>query len=52
MKNITGGANPMFVKRGIEKAVETIVDAIKGLSVPVETPEAIAQVAAIAANND
>lgn len=52
MRNVTGGANPMFVKRGIEKTVEKAVDEIKKLSVPVETRDTIAEVASIAANND
>ncbi len=52
LKNVTAGANPMFVKKGIEQAVAQVVDEIQKLSVPVETPEAIAQVAMIAANND
>jgi len=52
MRNVTGGANPMFIKRGIEKTVERAVDEIKKLSVPVETRDTIAEVAAIAANND
>lgn len=52
MRNVTGGANPMFVKRGIEKTVEKAVEEIKKHSVPVETRDTIAEVAAIAANND
>lgn len=52
LKNITGGANPQFVKKGIEKSVIKVVDLIKKLSVPVETKEVIAEVASIAANND
>ena len=52
LKNVTAGANPMFVKRGIEKAVEAIVAEIHALAVPVETKEATAQVAMISANND
>ena len=52
MKNVTAGANPMFIKRGIEKVVERVVDAIKAMAVPVETTEAIAQAATISANND
>jgi len=52
MKNVTSGANPLFIKKGIEKAVEAIVEEIKKLSVSVETRESIAQVATIAANND
>ena len=49
MKNVTAGANPMFIKRGIEKVVERVVEAIKGMAVPVETSEAIAQAATISA---
>jgi len=52
MKNVAAGANPMGVKKGIDKAVEVVVDQIKKLSVTVETREKIAQVASIAANND
>ncbi len=52
LKNVTAGANPMFLKKGMEKAVENIVETIKKMSVKVESPEAIAQVAAISANND
>ncbi|HEY4003471.1 MAG TPA: chaperonin GroEL [Candidatus Xenobia bacterium] len=52
MKNVTAGANPMYMKRGIEKSVEAVVEAIKKQAVPVETKELIAEVASIAANND
>ncbi|MDO5297645.1 MAG: chaperonin GroEL [bacterium] len=52
MKNVAAGANPMFIKRGIEKAVDKIVAEIHKMSVPVETRDAIAQVAMISANND
>ena len=52
LKNVTAGANPMFVKKGIEQAVAQVVEEIHKLSVPVETREATAQVAMIAANND
>ncbi|MEW6278727.1 MAG: chaperonin GroEL [Candidatus Eremiobacterota bacterium] len=52
MKHVTAGANPMFLKRGIEKAVAEIVEGIQQTSVKVETSEATAQVAAISANND
>ena len=52
MKNVTAGANPMFIKRGIEQVVERVVEAIKAMAVPVETTEAIAQAATISANND
>ncbi|MBC9785317.1 chaperonin GroEL [Heliobacterium chlorum] len=49
MKNVAAGANPMVLKRGIEKAVATCVEEIKNLSKPVESKEAIAQVASISA---
>ena len=49
LKNVAAGANPMFLKRGIEKAVETCVKRIEEVAKPVETKEAIAQVASIAA---
>jgi len=52
LKNVTAGANPMFVKKGIEQAVILVVEEIHKLAVPVETREATAQVAMIAANND
>ncbi|MCL5037063.1 MAG: chaperonin GroEL [Chloroflexi bacterium] len=52
MKNVASGANPLFIKKGIEKAVEKVVEGIKEMSVPVETREMISEVAAIAANND
>ena len=52
LKNVTAGANPMAVKRGIEKAVVFAVDKIKLLSKPVPGKTEIAQVGAISANND
>ncbi len=52
MKNVTAGANPLFIKRGIEQAVEAVVDEIHKIAKPVETREATAQVAMISANND
>lgn len=52
MRNVTGGANPMFIKKGIEKTVEKAVEEIKKMAVPVETRDTIAEVASIAANND
>jgi chaperonin GroEL len=51
LKNVAAGANPMIMRRGIEKAVNAIVDEIKAISQPVETKEAIAQVAAISADD-
>jgi len=53
LRNITSGANPTAVRRGIEKAVETAVEELKTkLSRPVSKKEEIAQVGAISANND
>jgi chaperonin GroEL len=52
MKNVTAGANPMAIKRGIEKAVKVCVDEIKKISKKIETAEEIANIAAISANND
>ena len=52
LKNLTAGANPMSMKRGIDKAVELAVAKIKDMSKPVNTKEEIAQVAAISAGNN
>ncbi len=52
LKNVAAGHNPMALKRGIEKAVATVVNAIQGLSKEVSEKTEIAQVAAISANND
>jgi chaperonin GroEL len=52
LKNVTAGANPMALKRGIEKAVEFVVDELKKMSVPTKGKKEIAQVGAISANND
>jgi len=49
LKNVAAGANPMLVKKGIEKAVETVVSEIKRLSKPISTKDEIASVAAISA---
>ena len=51
LKNLTAGANPMSMKRGIDKAVDIAVKRIKEMSKPVNTKEEIAQVAAISAGN-
>ncbi|HWP96782.1 MAG TPA: chaperonin GroEL [Syntrophomonadaceae bacterium] len=51
LKNVAAGANPMIMRRGIEKAVAAIVEEIKSISKPVESKEAIAQVAAISADD-
>ena len=50
LKNVTAGSNPMELKRGIEKAVETVVAGLAGISVKVS--DKIAQVATISANSD
>ncbi|MCG0274950.1 MAG: chaperonin GroEL [Thermosediminibacteraceae bacterium] len=52
MKNVVAGANPMLIKRGIEKAVKAVVEELKTFSKPVETKEAIAQVASISAADE
>jgi chaperonin GroEL len=52
LKQVTSGANPMFLKRGMDKAVIALVDELKRIAVPVETKEKTAQVGCIAANND
>jgi len=52
LKNLTAGANPMSMKRGIDKAVEIAINKIKDLSKSVSTKEEIAQVAGISAGNN
>ncbi|PYO65703.1 MAG: molecular chaperone GroEL, partial [Gemmatimonadetes bacterium] len=52
LKSVTAGANPMSLKRGIEKAVETVVQELKKLSMPSSGRKEIKQVAAISANGD
>ncbi len=52
LRNLTAGANPMSMKRGIDKAVDAAVSKIKSMSRPVNTKEEIAQVAAISAGNN
>jgi len=52
LKNVTAGANPMAIKRGIDKAVEKVVAELKELSTPTKGKKEIAQVGAISANND
>jgi len=51
LKNVTAGANPMGLKRGIERGVASIVEEIKRLSKPVETKDDIAHIAAISARD-
>jgi chaperonin GroEL len=52
LKNVTAGANPMAIKRGIDQAVTAIVAELKKISVPTTGKKEIAQVGAISANND
>jgi len=52
LKNVTAGANPMALKRGIDKAVEALVKELKNISKKVGDREQIAQVATISANGD
>ena len=51
-KNVTAGANPMAIKRGIDHAVARIVTELQGMSQPVETRERIGQVASLSAHED
>src|SRR5919199_6405696 len=52
LKNVTAGVNPMALKRGIDKAVGSVVEELKKISVPTAGKKEIAQVGAISANND
>ncbi len=52
LKNVTAGANPMDLKRGVDLAVEKIVEGLKEMSCPIESKKEIAQVGSISANND
>lgn len=51
MKNVTAGANPMILKRGIDKAVKAVVDELAKSSKKIESKDEIAQVASISAND-
>jgi len=51
MRNVAAGANPMMLKRGIDKAVDSIVAEIKRIAKPVDTKEAIENLASIAGND-
>ncbi|MDD2498016.1 MAG: chaperonin GroEL [Desulfitobacteriaceae bacterium] len=51
MKNVAAGANPMYLKRGIEKAVAAAVEELKKNATKVETKESITQVASVSAND-
>ncbi len=52
LKNVTAGANPMLIKRGIDKSVAAVVEELKAMSTPVKGREDIAQVAAISAADE
>jgi chaperonin GroEL len=52
LKNVTAGANPMALKRGIDKAVTVVIEELKKISVPTAGKKEIAQVGSISANND
>ena len=52
LKNVTAGANPMELKRGIDRAVEAVIEELKRLSTPSAGKKEIAQVGTISANND
>ncbi len=52
IKNVAAGANPMDLKRGIDKAVVSIVDELKNISKKISTNQEIEQVARVSANND
>ena len=51
-KNVAAGANPMALKRGIDKAVEVVVKELRGMATPVDDRDQIAQVAALSAHED
>ena len=51
-KNVAAGANPMELKRGVEKAVEVVVEELKKMSIPVKGKKEISQVGSVSANND
>ncbi len=52
LRHVASGANPMFLKRGIDRAVQAVTAELKKMSKPIKTPAEIAQVATISANND
>jgi chaperonin GroEL len=52
LKSVTAGANPMSLKRGVDKAVEAVVEELKKISVPTKGRKEIAQVGTISANGD
>lgn len=52
VKNISSGANPMDIKKGIDKSVKIIEEALQKMAKPIKTPEEIEQIASLSANND
>jgi chaperonin GroEL len=52
LKAVVSGVNPVLLKQGIEKAVEDVCEKLKKMSIPIKTSKEMAQVAAVAANND
>ncbi|UVI31170.1 chaperonin GroEL [Paenibacillus spongiae] len=52
LKNVTAGANPMVIRKGIEKAVRAAVEELKAIAKPIEGKQSIAQVASISASDD
>ncbi|MEN9654925.1 MAG: heat shock protein 60 [Chlamydiota bacterium] len=52
LRNVTAGANPMEIKRGIEMAVNTVVDELKKVSKPIKSTKEVEQVATVSANGD
>ncbi|MEO0803381.1 MAG: TCP-1/cpn60 chaperonin family protein, partial [Cyanobacteria bacterium J06642_2] len=52
LKNVAAGANPIAIRRGVDKTVGKLVDAIAGMAKPVEDTKTIAEVATISAGND
>jgi len=52
MKNVTAGANPMGLKRGIDKAVEVVIDELKRMAKPIKDKKETTQIATISANGD
>ena len=51
-KNVTAGSNPMAIKRGIERAVASVVEELHGMAQPVETRDRISQVASLSAHEE
>lgn len=52
VKNVAAGANPMEIKRGIDKAVDAILNGLNGIAAPINTSNEVKQIATISANND